>query len=154
MSYTVQKFLAASTEKAATDLAEAYLRIPEDKRNWKPEGKARSPIDIIAECVILNGYSVDLILSRKWSDNNFANYTTEKASIEALDWEHLSTLLQTNTSRVISAIEGASTDTLEDIIEMPWGSRTFAEFLAYPYWNMSYHLGQINYIASMLGCLE
>jgi hypothetical protein len=30
---------------------------------------------------------------------------------------------------------------------------TLANIIAYPYWNMSYHEGQVNYIASMLGCL-
>jgi hypothetical protein len=36
----------------------------------------------------------------------------------------------------------------------PWGSLSIEQTIAYPYWNMSYHLGQLNYIASMLGCLE
>ncbi len=30
---------------------------------------------------------------------------------------------------------------------------TVAQIASYPYWNMCYHEGQINYIASMLGCL-
>ena len=31
---------------------------------------------------------------------------------------------------------------------------TLAQVIAYPHWNMSYHEGQINYIASMLGLLK
>jgi hypothetical protein len=38
-------------------------------------------------------------------------------------------------------------------IEMPCGAMTLEQIVSYPYWNMCYHEGQINYIASMLGCL-
>jgi hypothetical protein len=30
---------------------------------------------------------------------------------------------------------------------------TPAQMITYPHWNMTYHEGQINYIASILGCL-
>jgi hypothetical protein len=36
---------------------------------------------------------------------------------------------------------------------MPWGPMTVSQILGYPFWNMCYHEGQINYIASMLGTL-
>jgi len=32
----------------------------------------------------------------------------------------------------------------------PWGPMAMTEIVSYPYWNMTYHLGQINFIASVL----
>ena len=39
-------------------------------------------------------------------------------------------------------------------VDMPWGPMAMAQIIAYPFWNMCYHEGQINYITSMLGCLD
>jgi len=39
-------------------------------------------------------------------------------------------------------------------VQMPWGMMTLAQIISYPYWDMSYHEGQINYLASMLVCLN
>ena len=39
-------------------------------------------------------------------------------------------------------------------IPMPWGPMTIGRMITYPQWNMTYHEGQINYLASLLGCLE
>ncbi len=72
----------------------------------------------------------------------------------AQNWESLRALLQTNTDRVIAAIRAVPGDALNDEVAMPWGTQTMAQIIAYPYWNMTYHEGQINYIASLLGCLE
>jgi len=48
MSNTLHDFLSTATQKAADDLGAAYLRIPEDKRGWSPEGKARTALEAMA----------------------------------------------------------------------------------------------------------
>ena len=45
MSNTLQEFLATATQKAADDLDAAFLRLPEEKRAWSPDGKARTALD-------------------------------------------------------------------------------------------------------------
>lgn len=154
MSHTLADFLVAATQKAADDLVEAFLRIPEDKRNWQPEGKARSAADQVAECALLGGYTADLIRTRKWNDGVMGVYMTEKDKLVASGSDALNSLLQDNTKRVIEAIRSVPESDLATEIQMPWSKQTLAEVTAYPYWNMSYHQGQINYIASMLGCLD
>ncbi len=42
---------------------------------------------------------------------------------------------------------------MDAVIPMPWGPMTVAQMITSPHWNMTYHEGQINYIASILGCL-
>jgi hypothetical protein len=150
MPNTLQDFLAVATHKASTELMEAFLRVPEDKRTWKSEGTARATLDQLAECALLNGYAADLIQSRKWTMNNFDIFRQEKAEAEALGWEHLRELLEKNTSRVADAIRAVPDDALDSEIETTGGKMPLSEIAARSYWNMTYHLGQINYIAAML----
>jgi len=154
MPNTLQDFLAAATKKSATELVTALLRIPEDKRGWSPDGKARTALDQVAECALLNGYTADLIQTRKWAITNFEDFFREKTEVAAQDWEKTNALLEENTRRLIDAIRAVPDEALTVPIEMPWETQSLAEVLDYPYWNMSYHQGQINYIAALLGCLD
>lgn len=154
MPNTLQEFLAVATPKAAADLVEAFNRIPADKREWQPEGKSRSALDQMVECTLLGGYTADLIRARRWPENAFDIYKGAHAEALADGWEKLEPQLHENAQKVVAAIRDTPDDALGMEIPMPWETATLAQVLAYPYWNMSYHLGQINYIASMLGTLD
>ncbi len=151
MSMTLQEFLAAATQKAADDLAEAFLRLPEDKRGWSAGGNARTALDQVAECALLNGYTGELIQARKWNASHFDDYLPRKEALIASGWDALHVRLQEGTQEEIRAIRAVPNDALSEEIEIPSGKETVASILAYPYWNMTYHLGQINFIASILG---
>ena len=150
MPNTLQDFFAAATLKASEDLAAAFLRLPEEKRTWVPGGEARTAIDQVAECALINGYTADLIQTQKWQTDRFDIFPREKAEAIAQGWELLNTKLGENTARVITAIRAAPDKELDAEIQLPWSKMTLAQVLAYPYWNMSYHEGQINYIVSLL----
>ncbi len=154
MSLTLQTFLATSATKAAAELVTAYLRLPEDRRAWSPEAKSRTALDQVAECAVLNGYTVTLIQTRVWPSGGFESFLSAKAEVSALDWESLKALLEENTRKAVAVIGAFPDDELEAEVDLPWGKSSLAEILAFPYWNMTYHQGQITYIASMLGCLE
>lgn len=154
MPNTLQEFLVLSTPRAATELREALLRIPEDKRNWSPEKTARTALDQFAECAILNGYTADMIESRQWAIDDFGVYLQEKAEKVAGEWSALDALLQANVERLITVIRAVPDADLGVEIQLPWEKQTMAQVISYPYWNMTYHQGQINYIASILGRLE
>lgn len=153
MPHTLQDFLVTATQKAAGDLAAALLRLPEDQRNVSPMGQARTPLDLVAECAVLNGTTADMIDTRQFpTDFDPAAFEQKKVGLSQ-DWEALRSLLEVNTERAITAIRTIHDEDLASEIAMPWGAVTLAQLAAYPYWNMSYHEGQINYVASMLGCL-
>ncbi|MBV9868329.1 MAG: hypothetical protein JO316_23490 [Abitibacteriaceae bacterium] len=132
----------------------ALLRLPEDKRNWSPETTSRTAQDMVAECAILNGSTADVITNRTFpADFDFADYGRQKAVL-AQHGDAVQSLLQENTARAIAAIRAVPDEDLQVEVQMPWGPMALAQIISYPYWNMSYHEGQINYVASMLGCLE
>ena len=154
MPNTLQEFLVRDTQKAADELIEAFLRLPEEKRAWSPDEKARTALDQVAECAILNGYTADLIQSRTWTMTDFNVFFQAKADLVAQGWETVHTLLIDNTQKVIAAMGLVPEEDLKIEIPTPLGSMSLAQIISYPYWNMTYHTGQINYIASILGCLQ
>jgi len=148
MPNTLQDFLVIATQKASADLVAAFLRLPEDKRGWSPGEKSRTALDQMVECATLNGYMADLIQTRTWPTD------TSKAEAVAQDWETLHAWLQENTDRLIAAIAVVPDEALTQEMELPWQKMPLTEVIARAYWNMTYHEGQINYIASILGCLN
>lgn len=154
MPGTLQTFLAESARKAADELTAALARIPEDKRNWSPGGQARTALDVFAECALLNGSTADSIRSRALAAEAMARYPAEKDAAIAEGEAHLHELLARNTQVVIDAILETPDDALDTPVATPWQPMTLTDFLTYPYWNMSYHAAQINYIASILGTLD
>src|SRR5690242_3707355 len=104
MSSSLQTYLVNATQKAADDLIAALDRLPEDKRAWSAMGDARTALDQIAECAILNGSTVDLINTRKWTmSDDFSAFMTAKANLAA-DENAAKALLTENTAKVIAAI--------------------------------------------------
>jgi hypothetical protein len=157
----MQEFLANATQKSSEDLTTAFQRIPEDKRNWSPDTKARTALNQFAECVLLSGYTAELITAHTMGDGVPAErdafmeyYSREQARVMAQDMEQIQAHFGANISKVTAAIRAVSDDALSTEVALPWKSMRVSEIIAYPSWNMNYHEGQINYIASILGCLD
>ena len=152
---TLQSFLARATTKAAEDLVTAFERIPEEKRSWSAMGDARTALDQVAEVALLNGSTCSLLEDKKWPEEyDFNDYFAKKAELAGQGWETIKAKLEENTKKAAAVIGALPSDALEQEVSMPWGAMTIAQIASYPYWNACYHEGQVNYIASMLGCLE
>ena len=154
MPKTIQEYLAEATLKAGKDLTEAFLRLPEDKRDWTPDSKARTALDQFAECALLCGHTADTILHKHMAPNTIENFFTDKAELKTREWGRIYTLFQANVAKVADAIRAVSEEDMGVEIATPWRPMTVAQMMTYPHWNMTYHEGQINYIASILGCLD
>jgi len=149
MPNTLQDYLATATRKASADLAAALLRLPEDKRGWSPGEKSRTALDQVAECAILNEYTAELIQTRTWQADWFADFPAAKAKA-AQDWGTLQARLQEGAARVAAAIADVPDEALADEIQLFGRTMALAEVMARSYWNMTYHEGQIVYIGSLL----
>lgn len=151
---TMQEFLADAAHKAAADLMTAFLRLPEDKRDWSPDEKARTALSQVAECAVLGGYTAETITQRAMLPEHMTNYLADSTAAMALPLDELQAMLTENTRKVADVIRAVPDDALSAPVKMPWGDMALTQVLAYPQWNMTYHEGQINYIASILGCLD
>lgn len=149
MPTTLQTYFATATKKIANDLIEVIDKLPEDKRGWSPNDKGRTALDQAAECAILNGVIAEIIATRAWvASFNMESFASDKAQL-AQDWTTLKALLLENAAKVVAAIEATPDEALDIEIAIPWGKRTLAEVLGYPYWNMAYHEGQTTYIGTI-----
>jgi hypothetical protein len=153
MPLSVQQFLADSTRKASADLVTALLRVPEDKRDWSPMGDARTALDQVAECALMNDSTVGMLKSHQFPDFNMDDYAKARAALIA-DWPALESLLKESTEKVAAALLEVPDADFDIEIPMPWGPITVLGVMAYPHWNMTYHEAQINYVASLLGALK
>jgi hypothetical protein len=146
---SIQDFVAESTRKAAEELKKAFLELPEDRRDWKPSEKSRSALNVLVECAVMNAQTVPLIETVAWPSDGVEAF--ERATAEVgQDWQTAIAVLEQGTEKLVNAIRAVSPDQFGAIIEMPWQPFTLLETINYPSWNMSYHLGQINYISSLL----
>ena len=61
---------------------------------------------------------------------------------------------RTNTSELLQAVANFPDESLEEEVSLPFGggmTMTMAEVIGLHWWNITYHLGQINQIQLMLG---
>ena len=68
----------------------------------------------------------------------------------AKDEDAARALLAKNTAVLIDAIRATDDADLDTEIAMPWGQMTIRAICTYPYWNLTYHQGQIYYISTMV----
>lgn len=153
MSQTIQDFVAEITQKQSDDLVKAYLNLPEDKRAWAPDEKARTAIDQVAECAMINGFNAALLEERiSPTAGDLQAFSGKKAEL-AGDWNAVKALMDKNTTYLVETIRALPDSDLAVELDLPWGKRTVKDMISICYWNMSYHEGQINYIASIVGSL-
>ena len=151
MPNTTQEFLAESSEKASQQLLEAYLQLPEEKRNWKPAETSRPALDMIVEIALLNEYTAKVIEARAWDFEAVAAYPKEKEAALSWPWEKIEEQVKSSTAHAAAAMRATPDEALGKEMDTSFGKMTLKDLMTYPYWNMSYHLGQVNYIAGLLG---
>jgi len=147
MAVTVQEYVARVTEKKAEDLLAAAYDVAEEKRAWKPLGRGRTVIDMIAECAITNRMSIKLLHERVWDAAGREERRQAHAALDTLDKAGAS--LQENTRALADIIRAIPDDQLALEIALPDEKSTVAEDMLHSYWNMVYHEGQINYIHAL-----
>src|SRR6185312_4940679 len=138
MSGILQNYLAEAAGKAQQDLLKALDGLPQDKRDWKASGDARTALDQVAECAILNGGTAELLRNKSFPPGfDFAQFQAAKDSLAA-DETALRELLVKNTEIAMQAIREVPDSEFDISIDMPWGAVTVKQIMAYPFWNMCY----------------
>jgi hypothetical protein len=150
MADTIQEFLAEVTTSGVSEIVAALLALPADKRNWKPAPGARSALDQVAECAIVNGYMAEVIGGLQSTDVALSGLIEGKTALTEGEWTVLKELLESNTRKLAAALRAVPDAMLNVELSIPWGTQPLRGFMTYPYWNLAYHLGQINYIRSLL----
>lgn len=146
--------ITAETESALKMLFASARRMPEDKLNWSPLDAGRTVMDQLQECAI----TADMFLP--YFD---ASYTPMAKGYEEFgaissQWKTIDECeakCKELTAKLTAAIEATPAEKMAEVHDLPWGEKhTLGAIATFHAWNMTYHLGQINYIQTLYGDKE
>ncbi len=142
------------TQKALDDICRAAEAVPESKSDWAPGAHARSTLHQMQEIATSATWFIPVIesgLVPVFNDETRKEHTKFRKKLQAVR-ECVEEARQ-STGQLCQAILAFPEGKLEDEVTLPFGSgsSTMADVLALHYWNMVYHLGQINQIQLLLG---
>jgi len=133
------------------DAADSFWRTlkatPPEKLDWKPAPDARSMRVLAGEVAMTTVYSAELIRSRQSPAMPEGDWDT--MSLEDLEKAHRGGITD-----YLKAVRDFPAADLHQEPELSWGKMNFLQVIAYPYWNLVYHWGQVSYIQTMYGDKE
>jgi hypothetical protein len=149
-----QDVIVEKIENAARSLSQSARSMPEEKLTWEPLEKGRSALSQLQEC----GGTPRMIplLLRGEGDRIPADFFT-KLKAERDAWKTIAdceAAFQANIGPALEAIRNYPDDRLSALLPVPWTFQKMqaaSDLILDMYWNMSYHLGQINYIQTLYG---
>jgi len=155
---TMQEFIAKGTKDAGDSLFRTVRAMPEDKLNWKPAETSRSALDQLQECAQAVQMFIAMVKDHKAPD--FSPELYEKAKEVRKQWDTVDKcekVFWENTNAFIAAIRDVRDEDLGIQITIPFGKgwvATLAEVMNFHVWNLTYHVGQINYIQTLYGDMD
>ncbi|HZT41420.1 MAG TPA: hypothetical protein VFA07_04495 [Chthonomonadaceae bacterium] len=151
---TVTTMAAKLNREVGAGLARNFQAMPPDKQTWKPLDAGRSALSQIQECAGINLWAAQMLRDRavppideSWMQQMQSQDDTPEKAVAGL---------QAGTDALVAAIEAFPAEHLEDTLVLPWDPTptSMAEVMMLAYWNMVYHIGQINYIQTLYGDQE
>jgi len=150
--HSTQSIFSSLIQKAGDDIIRALAATPDDKANWKPESAGRSILEITIECAGVNSFMARCITSGVAPAINRED--GEKLAKELTNLSKAADALKSSIDALTLAVSSLPNEKLDSSITLPFLggiTTTLEEMLGRPYWHMSYHLGQINYIQTLYG---
>ncbi len=154
----IQDFVAAETEQAVKSLFDTARYVPADKLEWKPLDNGRSCLDQLQECAQAPTWFQSILETRQVQEFDPAKY--EEMRVARRQWDTLEKceeVCRTNTAKLIETIRNFPDEHLSTGIPHPFApgeTIKLAHVMLWHYWNTVYHIGQINYIQTLLGDFE
>jgi len=150
------------TQRAVDDICRAALALPAGAATWTAGGEARSALDQMREIAQSAAWLLPLVLGK--SSSEFAKHPDQdpghRQMPESAGLETIAGCVEAarkSTTELCKAIAAAPTEKLDAELKLPFGGglmMTYADLLGMHYWNLVYHLGQINQIALAHGDKE
>ena len=154
---TTKELAARLVETGMESLFRSARAMPEDKLTWRAGEDCRTALEYLQECA----------QSLKWPETllnldkrPLGPEAFEAARQERAGWTSLQACedaARANLPTTLAYIRDYPEGDLDRVIELPFMpdlKMTVLEILCSPYWNATYHLGQINFIQLMYGDKE
>lgn len=146
------------TQQQAESFIKNIRAIPEDKLNWSVEGAGRTPMDMLQEIAQAPGFAIPMLTNKACPP--FDPESWGKAMEARKAWvtvDQCEAIMNENLEKLYAVIKDYPDADLPFEIDLPFveGLRqSMADIMAYPYWNLSYHLGQICFVQILYGDKE
>lgn len=127
-------------------LTKAVEAVPEDKLDWKPADGTRTIRQVFTEAVMMPAY-----IALALNDHQVPLYDDMKKEYDNLSVEQLLERSTENAQLYYEALKNFPESDYSNTLEAPWGVWTYFQTMSYPYWNLMWHTGQINYAQTMYG---
>lgn len=150
-----QEMAAMLTRDVADSLVRTVQAMPAEKQTWKPLDVGRNAHDMVVECAAANFFVADALSHREIPQMDPHKRDELRAQADTMD--KALPLLRESVERLIRAQENFPDEFLPQTVTLPFGAgltRSFAWVMMIGYWNMAYHLGQINYIQTLYGDMD
>jgi len=154
---TLQEHVIHITEEANEHLLRATRAMPEDRLTWKPLDQGRTALDVVQECAQSALWFSVMLEKRTGAAFDLEEYPTMQAERRSWSLADCERLLAEHTVRLSAAIRAIPDEDLEQTLTMPWADdmvMSLADVMTMHYWNVTYHLGQVNYIQTLYGDKE
>lgn len=148
----LQDQIVKVTQHALDDVCRAAMAVPADKEDWSPGGNSRSTLSQMREIASTPGVMLAVL-----NGSGNPKHENQKGTKSLDSVEHCVDVARNEFGKICQAIATFPDIRLDDEIRTPFGEdsiMTMADALLLPYWNLVYHLGQINQIQLVLGDLE
>ena len=128
-------------------LTNAAKAVPADKYDWKPEPTARSTRELFTEAVTMLSNTAKMLDQHEIP----SDYDEVSKGNSAKNADELSLQAQQDSQTLFAAIRAFPQADVETTIDLPCGVFSYFQMMSYPYWNLIWHAGQINYIQTLYG---
>ena len=127
--------------------------VPADKLTWSAGGETRSTLDMCQECVQAPKWTIDMLETRSVG-GDFSDWGAIMAERQQWDTiEKCETEARARVAKLVATIEAFPEAELTDTLFLPFTGKNhpYWDIMMYPYWNNTWHTGQIAFIQMLLG---
>lgn len=156
MSYI--KHMIELTVEAHENMMKTARAVPEGKLTWRVNDVGRSALDMVQEVATVPDiarYMVENMRAAVLAPEEIKGIREQRAQWVTLD--KCEEEMNARLSKLYHAMNAFPENLLDTRIVLGYDSnRTYsmAHIMAYPYWNTTYHYGQINFIQTLLGDMQ
>lgn len=153
---TYQEQIIRLTESGNRDFLRSVRATAEDKLEWKALDEGRTVLGMAQECAQSALWFAIMLEKRTGTPFPMDDYPKMQAERAAWSLDDCERIMQENTERLAAATRATPDEDLEQVLTLPWGDikASLADIMAYHYWNVTYHLGQVNFIQTLYGDKE
>jgi hypothetical protein len=146
MSLAIQTLLGNRVKLGTDELIKQIDDLGDERMKIRPMGKCRNALDQAAECALIAMYCSETIKHGGYSGEFDFNAFQKMKDDLASDWDKLKTVLVKNADDLAAVALTVPDEKLPIKLNLPWGELSYEDVIIYPYWNLSYHTGQVTYI--------